>query len=563
MGTGVINPLAVAFGAAGMPAVQSFAAGMAVDGQASPFALAEAREVPPHWPRHGLFYRTDGGAPPHQPEYDGTLFTAFSKGLGERELNYLSAVYNTPVHVLEAGLKNDNDSLVNFAIQLLEKLLDSNYASVWTRGELWLLPKCAEAVIFRHVLGWLRGVVKNPGLNDEQHGRIRKSLESKKDTLEKLEALLSRAIADAMVLHPEKVIPEIDIPVFVIEGDELRRSYFTGKDLISAVVKAGGRVVDRSFEGDCLSWFNSQKETDFKNFDSLFNDMLKNGSAVERVSAKAGDSVVYLRFMGTYDDFVASIYYKTFVHGSKQAGDYLNINGKIFAWRHVGIVSRVEGGNIWFQSKWGWGVFETRVDDVSAQYGDHLIFMRPANAETAKGGLEQARFAAQHSQSATELDMLARNPHFIHDPAVQRHLLKNPITPAHVFVKIYQTMNMFDLYNIIGGHEVTEPAKASAREQVRVKFGQASAEECAQFIIRTEGRCLQQLWGERFTKETTDELCKHSYASLILVRNLTIFPALPPALIRHLLKQTVVQRNSEMRTRLLHHANCPAVAKIR
>ncbi len=488
-------------------------------------------------------------------------FAVFWKGFGEREREYLSKVFNASVAALEAGLKDDSDARIYFAIKLVEHLLEPVCSGIWTRGVPWLLPRCTEAGIFLHALGWLRGAVKGIDVNDEQRGRIEKSLGSKKDAIERLEGLLTRAVAEAIIPHPEKVIPEIDIPVFAVEGDESRRSSFFGKGLINAVLEAGGRIVDRSCDGDCMAWFNSQRGTEFKDFDSLFNDMLKKGAAVRRESAKTGDAVVYLKFMGTHDDFVTSVF------GSKDAGDYLNINGRIFTWRHVGIVSRVEGGDIWIRSKWGWGnpVLETRVDDVSAVYGNHMIFMRSASAETAKEtvkeGLDRIRSIAQHSQSAAELDVLARNPHIINDPAVQRHLLKNPVTPPHVLVRIFQTMNMFDLYNIIGGHEVNEPAKKSAREQLGVKFRRASAVECAQFIIRTEGRGLQYLMKERFTRETTDELCKHDITSLVLVGNLTIFSALPPALIRHLLKQPIVQRNKVMKSRFLKHANCPADAR--
>lgn len=144
---------------------------------------------------------------------------------------------------------------------------------------------------------------------------------------------------------------------------------------------------------------------------------------------------------------------------------------------------------------------------------------------------------------------------------VDKDILKDPLTPAYTLASAFQAMNLFGIYNVLMGHEATEQAKTSAREQIRIKFRRSSAEDCAEFVIKTEGRCLQYLIGEKFTDETTAVLCKRNYASILLIRNLSIFAALPPALIRHLLRQVIVKKNREIRLMLTHHQNCPSDAR--
>jgi hypothetical protein len=52
-------------------------------------------------------------------------------------------------------------------------------------------------------------------------------------------------------------------------------------------------------------------------------------------------------------------------------------------------------------------------------------------------------------------------------------------------------------------------------------------------------------------------LCARTYASLLLVQNIAHWSAAPPALIQHLLKQAVVQRNPRLKQLLQQHPNAP------
>jgi hypothetical protein len=56
-------------------------------------------------------------------------------------------------------------------------------------------------------------------------------------------------------------------------------------------------------------------------------------------------------------------------------------------------------------------------------------------------------------------------------------------------------------------------------------------------------------------------LCARTLTSLVLLENLARWPATPPAVIGHLLKQPMVLRMPQLRTLLKRHPNCPGSAK--
>lgn len=172
-----------------------------------------------------------------------------------------------------------------------------------------------------------------------------------------------------------------------------------------------------------------------------------------------------------------------------------------------------------------------------------------------------ARIIASHATASLSLLALGKKPTFLFDPGVRRNLLRNPITPPYLRRRILEMMDMQTLYTVRSGSDVNEQSKMEAVEVMRQKFRSASGADCANFIFRTEGRCLAYLIKESFSKETVEELCSREFRSEILVRNLTVFPALPPNLIRHLMRQDIVKRNPNFRNRLLHHQSCPADVK--
>jgi len=52
-------------------------------------------------------------------------------------------------------------------------------------------------------------------------------------------------------------------------------------------------------------------------------------------------------------------------------------------------------------------------------------------------------------------------------------------------------------------------------------------------------------------------LCKQSFTSTVLIRNLAQWGPTPPPVLIHLLRQTVVRQNSQLRQMVKRHPNCP------
>jgi hypothetical protein len=94
-----------------------------------------------------------------------------------------------------------------------------------------------------------------------------------------------------------------------------------------------------------------------------------------------------------------------------------------------------------------------------------------------------------------------------------------------------------------------------AKEALRTGFNQRTADEKAELILRTEGRCLLLLAGLTVDGHTTQLLCRHSYTSTLLIQNLARWSAAPPPLLAHLLRQESVRRNVQLRLLLERHPN--------
>jgi len=176
-------------------------------------------------------------------------------------------------------------------------------------------------------------------------------------------------------------------------------------------------------------------------------------------------------------------------------------------------------------------------------------------------GLEQARLIAEHHHNGASLDHLTKTPNFISDSAVRSHLLKNRASTALVLKRIFLILDLFHLHNVASGQEATEQAKMQARDALRKKFDQSTPEQRVHFIINTEGRCLRFFYKMKMGPETADLLGKHEYTKFILVRNLLVFPGLPPQVLRGMSKSPVIWRNNEYRRRILGHTNCPMDVK--
>jgi hypothetical protein len=172
-------------------------------------------------------------------------------------------------------------------------------------------------------------------------------------------------------------------------------------------------------------------------------------------------------------------------------------------------------------------------------------------------GLGHARLIAAHHRNAAGFEPLAARAEFLHDGEVQRFLLRNPQTPAHLLRNLLLKRRLSDLYRAGHDREASERTRGAARELLRERFAKGSAEERAELIIITEGRALVALSGLSLDGRTTALLCARPPASTLLIENLARWPATPPTLIAHLLTQPMVQRSPQLRTVLKRHPNAP------
>ncbi len=111
--------------------------------------------------------------------------------------------------------------------------------------------------------------------------------------------------------------------------------------------------------------------------------------------------------------------------------------------------------------------------------------------------------------------------------------------------------------------DAPEAARAAAYDELRSRFATAAPEECATFIVETEGRALEILRGIPLPGRTTAILSARQSLSVAFVRNLAKFPGCPATLLAHVSRQPLVQRDSQLRNLLHRHPNMPVEAKRR
>ncbi len=170
-------------------------------------------------------------------------------------------------------------------------------------------------------------------------------------------------------------------------------------------------------------------------------------------------------------------------------------------------------------------------------------------------GLDHARVVALHHKTPQGLEILARRAQLVRDSHVQRRLLQNLQTPEAVLDRILRFKRLLDFYRLSIDRDLPERNRIRVRSRLRPRFMNSEPEERAALIIKTEGRCLLGLSGCTFDGRTTQLLCGHSYTSALFIQNLARFPGTPPVLLAKLLRSGPAQRQPQLRTLLLRHAN--------
>ena len=184
-----------------------------------------------------------------------------------------------------------------------------------------------------------------------------------------------------------------------------------------------------------------------------------------------------------------------------------------------------------------------------------------ALAKNMKCGLEHARMIALHHRTHLGLDAIARRSEYLSDAQVQKRLIRNPQIPDATLRRIVNPKLIMDVYKIAIDRENPEMARMKVRELLIKKFSLASSDERAALVIKTDARCLPLLINCALDARATQILCGRQSYTILFIQNIARWPASPPALLTHLLKQNIVRNNMGLRKMILKHPNVPVETK--
>jgi hypothetical protein len=199
--------------------------------------------------------------------------------------------------------------------------------------------------------------------------------------------------------------------------------------------------------------------------------------------------------------------------------------------------------------------------ELSALCFDPVPSVVRAVMENPRAGLAHARVIAAHHGNAVGLDALAEKAAMLQDAEVQRLLLRNPQTSAPLLQRLLSRRRLADVYNATQSRELPERNRTSAMQVLRRRFSEVSAEERVELILRTEGRALAALTGLALDGKSAALLCARPLTSVLIIENLARWPATPPPVILHLLKQPLLRQMPPLRALLKRHPNCPPSAR--
>jgi hypothetical protein len=176
-------------------------------------------------------------------------------------------------------------------------------------------------------------------------------------------------------------------------------------------------------------------------------------------------------------------------------------------------------------------------------------------------GLEHARIVAFHHRSAIGLQKLAARTEFMNDTQVQRRLLRNVQLPEMLLTRVLKPKRMIEIYKTSLDRDVPDRLRGTARTLLRGRFATAQPEERFELVWNTEGRVLASLIGCTIDSRTTAMFQSRQVASIMLIQAFCRWPATPPGILAHFLKQPLVKRQVHLRRMILQHPNCPSERK--
>ena len=179
--------------------------------------------------------------------------------------------------------------------------------------------------------------------------------------------------------------------------------------------------------------------------------------------------------------------------------------------------------------------------------------------DNARAGLVHARLIAAHHPHPIGLQAVASRVSFAQDREVQRLLLRNIQTPETVVRSLFGSRQLTDIFRFSRSHDFPERHRETARETVKRRFATATPEERVDLIVTTEGRALAALPGLALDGRTVALLCLRGTLPMLLIENLARWPATPPKLVAHLLKQPIVGQYPALKQSIRRHPNCPSM----
>jgi hypothetical protein len=181
--------------------------------------------------------------------------------------------------------------------------------------------------------------------------------------------------------------------------------------------------------------------------------------------------------------------------------------------------------------------------------------------ENDRMSLDHARLIATNHRNPVGLEALCARVSLLQDARVQRALLRNIQLTETLLRRILNPKRLLEVYKASLDRDVPDRTRAGARALLKTKFAVASSEEKFEIIWTTEGRVLQLLIGQTLDQKTTAIFCGRNFASVMLIQSFARWPATPPGILAHMLRQPLVQRQAHLKNIILQHPNVPSDAK--
>ena len=178
-----------------------------------------------------------------------------------------------------------------------------------------------------------------------------------------------------------------------------------------------------------------------------------------------------------------------------------------------------------------------------------------------RASLDHARLIAAHHRNPVGLAALCERVSILKDDRVQRMLLRNNQLTDALIRKILMPKRLLEIYKAAMDRDVTDRVRTTSKGLFKGKFSRATAEEKFEIIWNTEGRVLPHLLGQVIDMKTTALFCARNFTSVVLIQAFSRFPATPPGILAHILRQPLVKRQVHLRNMILQHPNVPSEAK--